>query len=181
MNPAPSADSVPADLSFEQAIVFSQDLLAQWPQHTSADLEATLCQLLSSSNGARGFFVAFLTADSLLADALPSELLATLRPAPAGVVELLVKNLVMPTAMAITHRRQGNPDQQQSSERVARRTAALLQQLDAEAVRPVAEAMRASAATGAGAYADFLARWGYDAEQRAAMAAAVADLLGAMA
>ncbi len=163
-------------LSFEQAIGFSQDLLTRWQaqQLVAAEAQAALAQLLSSTQGARGFFVALLTGDSQLADQPPPELLAALQAAPDSATELLVKNLAMSTAMAITHQRNGDQTQVQGSQRVARRTAHLLQQLCSPTLASLLQAMLASAQSQTGPYADFLKRWGYDAEQHQAIADAIA-------
>ncbi|MBD2103797.1 hypothetical protein [Leptolyngbya sp. FACHB-261] len=173
------ADRPIASVSFEEAIEQSQLLLSQWEQGqlSTTEAQAAVSQLLDSANGARGFFVAFLTGDSPLADQPPPEFLAALQTAPPAVAELLVKNLAMPTAMALTHQRNGDTEQQQDSERVARRTIALLKQLHPSVVVPLARAMQTSAQTGSGNYAEFLNRWRYDTEQRQAIATAMAALL----
>ncbi|MBF2097779.1 MAG: hypothetical protein IGQ88_05305 [Gloeomargaritaceae cyanobacterium C42_A2020_066] len=166
--------------SFEQAIQYTQSLLEVWATGdcTEADLGQAITPLVRTANGARGFFVTYLTTDEPLADHPPAPLIQALTTAPDTVAELLVKNLVMSTAMAITHRRNGDEAAAQGSDRVQRRTRDLIQATEMPAVTTCAEAMRFSAATGEGAYQDFLDRWGYDAEQRQAMVAILNQVFG---
>jgi hypothetical protein len=82
------------------------------------------------------------------------------------VAELLVKNVAMSSAMAITHHRSGDEKAAQGSERVRSRTIHLIKQVELPQVRKLALALRESAVTGEGSYKLFLQRWGYDAEQR---------------
>jgi hypothetical protein len=79
----------------------------------------------------------------------------------------------MSTAMALHHRRAGDGGQQAASERVSARCTELLRQLDPSAVKLRLETLLAAARDGQGDDRAFLERWGYDAEQRQAIAAAV--------
>jgi hypothetical protein len=79
----------------------------------------------------------------------------------------------MSTAMVLHHQRAGDGAQQGASERVAARCRELLRLLPSEAVRQRLETLLAAAAHHAGDDVAFLDRWGYDAEQRAAIAAAI--------
>lgn len=166
--------------SFEEAIQYTQSLLETWQSGdlSETDLGQAITPLVQTANGARGFFVTYLTTDVPLADQPPAPLIQALTTAPDTVAELLVKNLVMSTAMAITHRRNGDESAAQGSDRVQRRTRDLIQATGMAEVTTCAEAMRASAATGKGAYQDFLNRWGYDAEQRQAMVAILSQVFG---
>jgi D-tyrosyl-tRNA(Tyr) deacylase len=92
-----------------------------------------------------------------------------LQASPEIVAELLVKNVAMSTAMAITHRRNQNEEMAQGSDRVQRRTAHLIQLVQLPQVIQKTTALRQSAATGTGAYQAFLDRWNYDSEQRQAI------------
>lgn len=162
------AISVPADLSFEQAIALTQSLMAQMQQNqvSEAELEAVLAALVSSENGARGFFVTYLTDESPLADHPSEAVIRALQSSPEIVAELLVKNLAMSSAMAIAHRRNQNAEMAAGSDRVQTRTIALIQQVKLPDVSQKAQKLHESAATGTGDYRAFLDRWGYDAEQR---------------
>jgi hypothetical protein len=172
--------SVPDAISFEQAIEFTQSLMTQMQsaQISDADLEASLTILLSSDNGARGFFVTYLTDEGSLADHPSEAVIRALQSSPAIVPELLVKNLAMSSAMAIAHRRNQNEAMAQGSDRVQRRTAALIQTVQMAEVTDRATHLRASAATGGGEYEAFLNRWGYDSEQRQVIEQQMQRVLG---
>lgn len=168
--------TVPADLSFEGAIALTQEFLTQLDSLDTAAVTPFVRQLNGTMNGARGFFVIYLTADSPIADQQRPEILAGLTDLPETVDELLVKNLAMSTATALTHERQDNADMAASSQRVAQRSAAHLQALTSDSIRSRLAQLQASL-EGDGPYADFLSRWGYDTEQRQAIGAAIAPLL----
>ncbi|GAB4133903.1 MAG: hypothetical protein Fur0046_05130 [Cyanobacteria bacterium J069] len=174
------ADSltIPSDLSFEQAIALTQDLMAQMEAGTlsAVEEERAIAALVASENGARGFFVTYLTSDSALADAPSEAVVKALQSSPETVAELLVKNVAMSSAMAIAHRRNQNEDMAQGSERVSSRTADLIRRVSLPLVSEKAQQLRDSAQTGAGVYADFLNRWHYDDEQRTVIQAALSDI-----
>ncbi len=176
-----TAISVPEAITFEQAIAFTQSLMTQMQadQISEAELEATLSDLLSSANGARGFFVTYLTDDCPLADQPSEAVIRALQASPQIVPELLVKNLAMSAAMAIAHRRNQNEAMAQGSDRVQVRTAQLIQKVQMAEVSEQAAQMREAAATGSGIYQAFLTRWGYDAEQRQVIEQQMQRALGA--
>lgn len=175
------AISVPANISFEQAIALTETLMAQMQQQqlTEPALEATLSALVSSENGARGFFVTYLTDERSLADHPSDAVIRALQSSPEVVSELLVKNLAMSSAMAIAHRRNQNEEMAQGSDRVQTRTAQLIERLKLPEVTDKAQKLHASAATGTGDYQAFLDRWGYDAEQRKVIQQTMERVLGA--
>lgn len=164
----PHPQSLPDNLSFEAAIAQTEALLEQIEHQpiSDADLEAAITALVSSENGARGFFVTYLTDDRPIADQPSEAVIRALRSSPDIVAELLVKNLAMSSAMAIVHRRNQNPEMAQGSDRVQSRTFNLVQKLQLEQVQTRAAHLHDSATTGEGAYAEFLNRWSYDQEQR---------------
>ena len=56
--------AIPESVTFEQAITLTKSLLSgvergEWPEPA---VERAIAQLVSTQNGARGFFVAYLTA-----------------------------------------------------------------------------------------------------------------------
>lgn len=165
---------VPESVSFEEAIALTQRLLTDWEQQSLSpeQIQAIITQLVASQNGARGFFVTYLTDERSQFDAPTEAVLAALQTSPEIVAELLVKNLAMSTAMAMTHRRNHNEEMAQGSDRVQSRTAQLMQQLSVEPIQTKTEQLRQSV-LGEGPYQSFLKRWGYDAEQRQAIAAAL--------
>jgi hypothetical protein len=152
-------------ITFEQAIAITQHLLTQLEQLSESEIQATITTLVSTDNGARGFFVTYLTDDRPFADQPTDAVIKALQTSPAIVSELLVKNLAMSAGMAIAHRRNGNKAMAQGSDRVQRRTANLIQRVQMPEVAQKAAQLQASAETGVGEYQAFLERWGYDAEQ----------------
>lgn len=173
--------SVPEAITFEQALDLTQTLMAQIQQNqmSEADLEATISALVASENGARGFFVTYSTADSPIPDAPSEAVIRGLQSSPTVVAELLVKNLAMSSAMAITHRRNQNEEMAQGSDRVQRRTINLIEKLQLPAINERAAKLRDCAVTGTGEYETFLNRWHYDAEQRQVIQQQMDRILGA--
>ncbi len=163
-----SALVVPDDVTFEQAIALTQSLLAAMEQGklSESELSTLVTSLVSSENGARGFFVTYLTDDRPFADQPTEAIVQALRSSPEIVSELLVKNLAMSTAMAITHRRSQNEVMAQGSDRVQQRSFQLIQQTQLPEAGQNAQMLHESATTGTGSYHSFLDRWNYDAEQR---------------
>ncbi len=153
-------------LTFEEAIAYTENLF----KATSSDreLQQAIADLVSTDNGARGFFVFYLT--NTIADRPTQPVIQALQDVPAPSAELLVKNLAMSTAMAIAHRRNQNETLALSSQQVSDRTANLIQLLNLSEVKRIADLMQHSAQSGEGEYANFLTKWGYDSEQRAAIA-----------
>jgi hypothetical protein len=162
-------------ITFEQAIALTQDLLEKLPDLPEPDIQSSITSLVSTENGARGFFVTYLTDDRPFADQPSPAVLQALQTSPGVVSELLVKNLAMSASMAIAHRRNGREDMAQGSDRVLRRSVNLVQGLQMPEVAEIAAQLQASATTGEGEYKAFLERWGYDAEQRQK----IVDVMGA--
>ena len=160
--------------SFQQAMEITASWLQQWDNEEISDevLADRIGEMVMSRDGARGFFVVSLAGDSALMDRLPDAVVGQLRQAGAGVVDLSVRNLAMSTAMALHHQRTGDQEQQGKSERVTQRCNDLLQLLEPEDVKKRLEVLLA-ATKGEGDDVEFLARWGYDEQQKAAIAAAV--------
>ncbi|HAA26819.1 MAG TPA: hypothetical protein DCE56_02955 [Cyanobacteria bacterium UBA8553] len=160
--------SIPESVTFEEAIAFTQSLLSQMEAGdlSQAQIKEAIAQLVKTENGARGFFVTYLTSDGTLADVSSPAVVEALQSSPDTVAELLVKNVAMSAAMAVAHRRNGDEHNAQGSDRVRSRTIRLIEQVKLPQVRELALALRESAVTGTGTYGTFLQRWGYDAEQR---------------
>lgn len=133
---------------------------------SSQETTDAIAQLVKTENGARGFFVTYLTSEGTLANTPSPEVIQALQSSPDTVAQLLVKNLAMSTAQALAHRRQGNEQMAQGSDQVRSRSLRLIEQINLSEVREIALALRESAVTGAGTYQTFLQTWGYDAEQR---------------
>ncbi|NUN65216.1 hypothetical protein HCU40_10725 [Pseudanabaena biceps] len=162
-------------MTFEEAIAYTENLLSRQDLDDS-QLKAEITTLIQTANGARGFFVCFLTGEWQLADAPSPAIIQALQSAPNMIAELLVKNLVMSTAMAIAHRRADNQEQAQGSDLVAKRTSLLIKQVDLMEVSQISKQMYSSAISNSGEYASFLEKWGYDHEQKQAIAAVTANV-----
>lgn len=162
---------VSPEITFEQAIDLTQSLMAQIQQEqiSEADLEAIITALVRSENGARGFFVAYLPDERSIADHPSDAIIRGLQASPEIVAELLVKNLAMSSAMAITHRRNQDETMTLGSKRVQTRSIDLIQRTQLAEVMHKAKKLKESTTTGTGEYQAFLDRWGYDSEQRQAI------------
>ncbi len=173
------AFTVSPEITFEEAIAFTQALLSQIDQQTlsETEIEAAIRALVATQNGARGFFVTYLTNDQGRADQPTSAVLAALRSSPEIVSELLVKNLVMSAAMVVTHTQRQDLKMANSSAQVRSRSTHLIQQLHLEQLTSKLTQLLQSLQTGTGTYQDFLNRWGYDDQQREAMQQAILPLI----
>ncbi|MBW0174152.1 MAG: hypothetical protein KXJ50_02115 [Vulcanococcus sp.] len=169
-----NTDSTPLQPTFQQAMEITAQWLALWENGELSDevLSDRVAELVASRDGARGFFVVSLAGDSPLMDRLPDPVVLALRQAGDGVVDLSARNLAMSTAMALHHQRNGDAGQQGGSERVQLRCTELLRLLEPVAVKERLETLL-EATDGRGEDVAFLDRWGYDADQRAAIAEAV--------
>jgi len=167
--------SVPENLSFEAALELTQDLLERVVMGTTtqSELQSAIAALVATENGARGFFVVYLGAEQPQMDEILETVVNALKTSPDVVSSLLVKNLAMSTAMAIAHRRNQKDDLATGSDRVRTRSLQLIQHLQTEQLKQQASELATSVATASGSYEAFLQRWGYDAEQRQAIAQAL--------
>lgn len=170
-----SQPPAPLQPTFQQAMEITAQWLGLWESGELSDevLADRVGELVTSRDGARGFFVVSLAGDCPLMDRLPEPLVLQLGAAGDGVVDLSARNLAMSTAMALHHQRAGDAPQQAASERVAVRCTELLRLLPSALVRQRLEMLLAAAAHASGEDVAFLERWGYDAQQKAAIAAAV--------
>lgn len=165
------ASSIPESVSFEDAIAYTQSLLSEREQSTLSDAEVTeaIARLVQNQPGTRGFFVAYLTDERTIADQPDDSILQGLQSGGDLVAEILLKNLAMSTATAISHRRQANEEQAKNSERVKQRSVQLLQKLNLRPIPQIAAEMSHSATNESGNYHPFYQRWGYDSEQQQAI------------
>jgi len=153
---------------------------------------ARLEAMLQHSDGARGFFVTYLTdpALKLIADdpqGPPPLIASALRNSDADtVVPLAVMNLLMPTATRLMHKENGDKDMEANSARTAQRGAQVLKVLLADTnVGPVArtklKAAKAAAhdedKEGAKEWKSFYARWKYNPLQMKSIQEALDDIL----
>ena len=158
-------------LSFAEAINRTEFWLGQWQAGamTTEALAQQLAGLLTSADGRRGFFVVALAGPDPLLDHPPTPVVEQLHRGGKAVVDLVVRNLAMGTAMALEHQRQGHGEQARGSLQVQRRAQTLLTQLDPPTVRQRLDQLLA-ATEGHGADMAFLERWNHDPAQRQAIA-----------
>lgn len=163
------------NLSFEEALVLTQTLLDQAVEDalSPAELQQAVTNLVGTENGARGFFVVYLSDSRSQMEDYAGLVIAALQASPEVVSPLLVKNLAMSTAMILTHQRNQKPELVAGSEQVQRRSQVFIQQLQTPELQEHIRALWHSVATATGAYQAFLERWQYDAEQRQAIAQAL--------
>lgn len=166
-------------LSFPQAIEETKSLMDQITANklSEAEIEQKVSSILSSKTGGRGFFVAYLTSDSSLADDPSVGVISGLKSAIKISSELLVKNLAMSSAMAVIHHQNGDLDNIAGSKRVSQRTSNLIQRIDFPSINTKLEKLNDTIQNGAGEYQEFLERWGYNEEQKEAIQASISGLL----
>ena len=159
--------------TFEEAVNAAMLWCKAWEEGELSDevLADRVSELLTTNNGARGFFVISLASDCPLMDRLPESLVLQLREAGESVVNLTVKNLAMSSAIALHHKRQKNTTQQAGSELVTARCLELLRLLEPNKVKKrLEEILDAIKGQGTEQDVNFLQRWNYDDEQKQAIA-----------
>jgi len=139
-------------ITFENAIQQTQDLLSQIEFLDANVITEKLTDLVSTENGARGFFVTYLTSDLSHTEYPSLEVITALKTSPILVNELLVKNLAMSTAMVIYHRGQGDEENAQGSEKVQEKTCQLIKQLLSPSLGEKLQQLATSLNTGQGEY-----------------------------
>ncbi|MEM8777454.1 MAG: hypothetical protein AAGF26_01005 [Cyanobacteria bacterium P01_G01_bin.49] len=167
------------NISFEQALQLTEDFLVSIEKNElkEEEIQETITNLVSSENGARGFFVTYLTTDKSLADTPTKAVIKALKSSPEIVSELLVKNLAMSSAMVITHQRNNDQEAAKGSGIVTQRTTNLIKQVNLDLVLEKLQKLQATIIEGAGNYSSFLERWGYDKEQKTVIQDKVKDLI----
>ena len=176
----PSSLLASESITFEGAIELTQSLLSliEADQLSEADIEQAVRSLVKTQNGARGFFVTYLTDDLPEADSPSPGVVEALRSAPEIVAELLVKNLAMSAAMVVYHSRHQSEEKAAGSARVQKRSRNLIQILQMPACQTLASQMLESLQNANGEYEEFFQRWGYDNEQKLAIGSAVRSAIG---
>ena len=159
---------IPNNLSFEDALQLTETLTEAIVNKKLKDdeIEEIVTTLVNSENGARGFFVIYLTSDLPLADNPSEGVINALKTSPEIVSELLVKNLAMSSAMAVTHRRNNDEKQAQSSEKVAQRNGNLIKLTNLDLSSQKLEELKQTIINSNGSYQTFLEKWEYDEEQK---------------
>ncbi len=175
---SPSTESNSEDLTFEQAIAQTQTLLEDMAANalSESETEAAIANLVKTHNGARGFFVTYLTDPRDFVDR-PSEAVIRGLEASEEVPDLLIKNVAMSAAMGVHHRRNQREEMAVGSDRVRSRSVHLIQSLNIPVLDTMVKQLLDSAKTGVGEYQSFLERWGYDTEQKEAIVQAIHPLI----
>jgi hypothetical protein len=126
-----SQQSANSNISFEHAVHDSAQLLGQIEANRLQDSQITdsVAALVQSLAGARGFFVTYLTDESKIGETHPEPIVEGLSRSPEIVNDLIAKNLVMSSSMALTHERNGADDLLTGSQRVTRRCMSLAERL----------------------------------------------------
>ena len=157
--------------TFEEAINFSMVWCNAWQDGELSDevFADRIGELIKTSQGARGFLAIGLASDCPLMDRLPEPLIFQLQAAGDLIVDLTSRNLAMSTAMSISHKRNKDEPQRASSIRVSDRCIELLKVLDPNKVKIRLETL-IDGTESKGPDVDFLKKWGYDKEQKVAIA-----------
>jgi hypothetical protein len=179
-------------IGFEEAIERTNRLLKQIENHgiDDQDAEKEVALIVSTLPGARGFLVSYLTGDFGIVEEHPEPIVKGLKKAPSIVGDLVSKNIVMSSTMALTHGRNGAVSHRAGSQRVTRRSQSLSNRIaNAEMMRSLAlmstalektilngdEAIsQENAGEECADYISFLKRWKYDLEQLQCAQAAIA-------
>ena len=151
--------------TFKEAMQASLIWCKSWENDEISDevISDRIGELIKTVEGARGFFVVSLSIDCPLMDRLPDALIFQLRNSEKIVVDLIVKNLAMSSAMIISHRMNKDPQEIQS-ERIKIRCIELLKLLDSTQVKKRLDVLL-DAIEGNGTDLKFLNKWGYNDEQ----------------
>lgn len=144
---------------------------------SAEDTRVKVAALLHNELSARGFMAALGVSDSFdqLNDEAMAGLMAGLKSAPEIAYDLLVKNIIMSSAAALSHEENGQEDLKANSDKVTKRCLLLAQKLDDERlnqkVNDVLAAMKAFQADPKQVHDShhlwftFFERWGYQGRQ----------------
>ena len=163
--------------TFEEAMHASIIWCKGWDNEEISDevLAERVAELLRTNDGARGFFVTSLSSESPLMDRIPDPLIFQLRSAGGFVVELIVKNLAMSSAMCVYHKNNDNEFQRFQSNRIRNRCIELLRLLETSIVKTILENLL-KGTQGEGSYEIFFKRWGYNEQQKEAIAKSIYEV-----
>lgn len=187
-----------SSITFEEAIELSSKLLTHIERgelETSSAPEH-IAEIVKDGPGARGFLVAYLTGDSRLAEEHPKFVLHGLAKSENLITDLIAKNLVMSSTMAVLHKRNGNQQLLADSNKVARRAVCLAQGMASERLKdhfkqmlkaihleleqPDKNVESDEQEHSAHNYSSFLKRWKYDHEQLSAAESAVKSAIASL-
>ena len=159
---------IPTNLSFEDALQLTETFMEAMVKRHIKDyeIEEIITTLVNSENGARGFFVVYLTSDFSFSNNPTEGIINALKTSPEIVSELLVKNLAMSSAMAITHRRHNDEKKAQGSEQVSKRTINLIKRMNLDLIKEELDGLKQTIVNNEGNYQTFLEKWRYNEEQK---------------
>lgn len=177
--------------SFEDAQVIGDDLAAILTKSCAngepMPEEATLLlrDLVSTTSGARGWFVSLLTNmdyDPVFVKPIDESFLSALCDNPEPNIKLMTMNVAMSTATELTHLANGNEDLAAGSRMTAIRSTILVEELMERlpGVRETFEALLSAVdgrEDGDKEWMKFCKKWGYGPEQKDAIRRAVEPLL----
>ena len=171
--------TVPANIKFDAAIDLTQLFLTQLKKNelSSAQILDFVSALIQTANGARGFFVTYLTAQDPICDEPQPEIITAIAAYPEIAADLLVKNIAMSTAQQLYHQRRDDSEMMASSATVAARTTKMIQALNLPQIQAMLRELTTTIQTGTGSYTEFLTRWGYDQEQKESIDRIVSQLM----
>ena len=169
-----------APLSFPQAIADTNSLITKIAdkQLNETEIESEVAFFVNTIEGARGFFVAYLTSEWSVTDNPSTGVIKGLQSSPEIVSNLLVKNLAMCTAVGLFHRRNDNLPAASGSDRVQRRTINLMQKLNSDLVKQKLQELVATIDNQSDTYQEFLASQKYDEEQREKIKNIISEFIG---
>jgi hypothetical protein len=158
-------------IKFAAAIELTQQFVLQLQDGalTPEQVQSFVSDLVVTQEGARGFFVGYLTNGLSVVDKVHPGIISGLQAYPAVVADLLVKNLAMSTAQNLHFLRENQADMAANSATVAKRSRQLIDALQMPETKVISQQIVDAIRTGAGDYVEFLERWGYDAEQKGAI------------
>jgi hypothetical protein len=164
-------------IKFAAAIELTQQFVLQLQDGvlTPEQVESFVTDLVATQEGARGFFVGYLTNGLAVVDKVHPGIILGLATHPAVVADLLVKNLAMSTAQNLHFLRENQADMAANSATVAKRSRQLIDALQMPEIKVITQQIIDAIRTGTGDYVEFLERWGYDAEQKGAIEKALSQ------
>ncbi|KGG12004.1 MULTISPECIES: hypothetical protein [Prochlorococcus] len=160
--------------NFQDALKTASFWCRAWDEGELSDevLADKIGNLLTNKESARGFFVISLTSESPLMDRIPEPIIFELIKGGEFIVDLIVKNLAMSTAMEIFHQRKNDSDQKNTSHRIKVRCIDLLKVLDSKSVKDrLVKLLEGLKGNGEDVY--FIKKWGYDSEQISAISESI--------
>jgi hypothetical protein len=164
-------------IKFAAAIELTQQFVLQLQDGvlTLEQVQNFVADLVATQEGARGFFVGYLTNGLAVVNQVNPGIIRGLEAHPAVVADLLVKNLAMSTAQNLHFLRENQADMAANSATVAKRSRQLIDALQMPEIKEISQQIINAIRTGTGEYGEFLERWGYDAEQKQAIEQALSQ------